>query len=102
MAESTSAKATSSSDSTKKSSSPPPTNTESTKPVKKSWRDKFRPQTEEHGKDRSHDASLSDKDRWKDWQKAKDKEQAKGSTAGFFTQQYKNKGSWGYWLDLGW
>jgi hypothetical protein len=44
---------------------------------------------------------LSEKERWKGWQKAKDREQAAGSTAGFYTQFYKGKGKWAYWLDVG-
>lgn len=97
----------SSADSLKKdnrpTSSPVPSSsspTSATKQAESSWRDKFRTRAEEPGKERWRDASLSDKERWKEWQKAKDKEQAKGSTAGFYTDFYRKKGSVGYWLDM--
>ncbi|CAG5178983.1 uncharacterized protein ALTATR162_LOCUS8974 [Alternaria atra] len=61
-----------------------------------SWRSKLhihddahsssrRSKSAEPGKERWRDATLSEKERWKDWQKAKDKEQMRGSTVGFFT-----------------
>ncbi|CAO2657411.1 Nn.00g035370.m01.CDS01 [Neocucurbitaria sp. VM-36] len=99
---SASRKTSSSSDSLKPPTTPlsntTPTST-TTKQADTSWRDKFRKRNEDRGKERWRDASLSDQDRWKDWQKVKDKEQAKNSTAGFYTEQYKKKGSWGYWVD---
>ncbi|USP82728.1 hypothetical protein yc1106_10002 [Curvularia clavata] len=54
------------------------------------------------GKEKWRDATLSDKERWKEWQKAKDKEQMKGSTIGAFTEFYKGKGKTGYWMDISW
>ena len=33
---------------------------------------------EEPGKEKWRDATLSDKERWKEWQKAKDREQSRG------------------------
>lgn len=88
---------------TQPSSSPVPAGvspSSAKKQAESSWRDKFRTRAEEPGKERWRDASLSDKERWKEWQKAKDREQAKGSTAGFYTEFYKKKGSFGYWLDM--
>ncbi|EMD89778.1 hypothetical protein COCC4DRAFT_126136 [Bipolaris maydis ATCC 48331] len=52
------------------------------------------------GKEKWRDATLSDKERWKEWNKAKDREQMKGSTIGAFTEFYKGKGKSGYWLDI--
>jgi hypothetical protein len=54
-----------------------------------SWRSKLhihddahsssrRSKSAEPGKERWRDATLSEKERWKDWQKAKDKEQMRG------------------------
>ena len=46
-----------------------------------SWRDKLRkpkPAGKVQAKETWHDATLSDKERWKSWQKAKDKERAQG------------------------
>lgn len=69
--------ATSSTDTTaatKPSSSAAPAGKES----KHSWRDKIhRSKSEEPGKEKWRDASLSEEERWKEWQKAKDKEQKK-------------------------
>ncbi|KAF2856626.1 hypothetical protein T440DRAFT_462872 [Plenodomus tracheiphilus IPT5] len=46
---------------------------------KPSWRTKLQKRApEEPGKEKWRDATLSEKERWKDWQKAKDKEQARG------------------------
>lgn len=84
-----------------------PTSDSSSKPnevASSSWRSKIHihhSSPVEPGKEKWRDATLSDKERWKDWQKAKDKEQKRGSTAGAFTEFYKAKGAgkWGYWLD---
>jgi hypothetical protein len=69
-----------------------------------SWRDKFHihSKPEVPGKEKWRDASLSEKERWKGWQKAKDKEQARGGAVGFYTQFYKapGVGKLGYWLAL--
>ncbi|OAL56822.1 hypothetical protein IQ07DRAFT_19367 [Pyrenochaeta sp. DS3sAY3a] len=81
------------------SSSSTVTPTPAAKQAEPSWRDKLRKRSEERGKERWRDASLNDKDRWKDWQKAKDKEQKQNSMAGVYTGFYKKKGSVGYWLD---
>ena len=69
-----------------------------------SWRDKLHihSKPEVPGKERWRDATLSEKERWKEWQKAKDREQAAGSTTGFYSDFYKGKGKSGYWLDIGW
>jgi hypothetical protein len=68
-----------------------------------SWRDKLylHSKPEVPGKEKWRDANLNDEERWKDWNKAKDREQAAGSSVGFYTQFYKGKGSGGYWLDIG-
>jgi hypothetical protein len=69
-----------------------------------SWRDKLHihSKPEVPGKEKWRDATLNEKERWKEWQKAKDREQAAGSTIGFYTEFYKGKGKSGYWLDFGW
>ncbi|KAH9868301.1 hypothetical protein J1614_007373 [Plenodomus biglobosus] len=54
-------------------------NAPDSKPTKTSWRDKFYTQKAKvPGKENWRDATLSEKERWKEWQKAKDKEQARG------------------------
>ncbi|KAF2823367.1 hypothetical protein CC86DRAFT_372340 [Ophiobolus disseminans] len=72
--------------------------------AKSSWRDKLHlgSKTEEPGKESWRDASLSEEKRWKEWQKAKDREQREGGATGVFTQPYKakGKGKWAYWLAL--
>jgi hypothetical protein len=57
-------------------SAPAPTE----KKAKTSWRYKssFSSKPEEPGKETSRDASLSEKERWEQWQKPKDKEQKNG------------------------
>ena len=45
---------------------------------KRAWYHKFLKQPEEPGKEKWRDASLSDKERWKEWHKAKDREQRAG------------------------
>jgi hypothetical protein len=51
-------------------------------PTKKdvSWREKLRARRapEQPGKEKWRDASLSEKERWKEWHKAKDREQKSG------------------------
>jgi hypothetical protein len=42
------------------------------------WYNKFSTQPEKPGEESWRDASLPDKERWKQWQKAKDREQARG------------------------
>ncbi|CAI9632310.1 unnamed protein product [Alternaria burnsii] len=59
-----------------------------------------RSKSAETGKERWRDANLSEKERWKDWQKAKDKEQMRGSTVGAFTQFYKGTEGVAYWIAL--
>ncbi|KAF2192259.1 hypothetical protein K469DRAFT_620325, partial [Zopfia rhizophila CBS 207.26] len=76
----------------------PPKSKEESKP----WYSKFSRTPGEPGKEKWRDASLSDKERWKEWHKARDKERQKGSTAGFYTSLYKGKGGLGYWLDAWW
>jgi hypothetical protein len=51
-----------------------------TRRAKTTWRDKFHigSKAEEPGKEKWRDASLSEEKRWKDWQKAKDREQKNG------------------------
>jgi len=45
---------------------------------KRKWYHKFKSQPEQPGKEKWRDASLPDKERWKEWQKAKDKERQRG------------------------
>jgi hypothetical protein len=56
------------------------TSTPTEKKVKTSWHDilSFSSKPEEPGKEKWCDASLSEKDRWKEWQKAREKEQRNG------------------------
>lgn len=42
------------------------------------WYNRFSTQPEKPGEESWRDASLPDKERWKQWQKAKDREQARG------------------------
>jgi len=42
------------------------------------WYNRFSTQPEKPGEETWRDASLPDKERWKQWQKAKDREQARG------------------------
>jgi hypothetical protein len=55
----------------------PASDTCTAKKAKTSWRDKFHlgSNSEEPGKEKWRDASLSEEERWKGWQKAKDREQ---------------------------
>ncbi|KAF2815097.1 uncharacterized protein BDZ99DRAFT_472438 [Mytilinidion resinicola] len=46
------------------------------------------------------DASLSDKERWKQWHKAKDTERFKNSTTGYYTRIYKSKYGWVWFTGL--
>ncbi|KAF1913748.1 hypothetical protein BDU57DRAFT_531612 [Ampelomyces quisqualis] len=70
-----------------------------------SWRDKlpFSSKPEQTGKEKWRDASLSEDERWKEWQKAKDKEQKNGGATGVYSEFFKAKGAgkWGYWLAQG-
>lgn len=73
------------------------------KSTKASWRDNFSThEAKGPGKENWRDATLSEKERWKEWQKAKDEEQARGSAAGYYAQFYKGKGGLGYWLAALW
>ncbi|KAJ8110898.1 hypothetical protein OPT61_g6379 [Boeremia exigua] len=67
---------------------------------KVSWREKVRARREPPvvGKEKWRDATLSEKERWKEWHKAKDAERKAGSTAGYYTSFYKAKGGWAWWL----
>ena len=56
------------------------------KQPKQKWYYKFSNQAEEPGKEKWRDASLSDKERWKEWHKAKDRERK----AGYNVLQYKS------------
>jgi hypothetical protein len=59
-------------------SSTPPTN----KKKEQKWYHKFaRSEPERPGHEKWRDASLSDKERWKEWHKAKDREQKAGYIA---------------------
>ncbi|EUC38815.1 hypothetical protein COCCADRAFT_82206 [Bipolaris zeicola 26-R-13] len=89
------------------STNPDTTTTSSASPTpSSSWRSKLHlhlhrtAPPSEPGKEKWRDATLSEKERWKDWNKAKDREQMRGSTIGAFTEFYKGKGKTGYWLDI--
>ncbi|KAL6150968.1 hypothetical protein ACJQWK_10982 [Exserohilum turcicum] len=84
--------------------SPSPSSTSSSSLSWSSWKSKLHMHHSTTppvpGKEPWRDATLSDKERWKEWQKAKDREQMRGSATGFFTEFYKGRGKTGYWLDV--